>query len=201
VDRLKQSRIRCYQASGSLKTFAWDPWGSYFSDWVSGATSGAVTTFVVVAAVVGANQPAVVAMVLGLANLAAIGFATAARRYGNVKSAEDSNSWHAKPVRTAQNYDATVLVSSPVQAAVNTFAAFILFGLIPLITYLLAPKEIALCIVATASVLFAIGAIRGRYTLTSWWRSGLDALLLGMCAAALAFAVGHSLQPVIGAST
>jgi VIT1/CCC1 family predicted Fe2+/Mn2+ transporter len=140
-------------------------------------------------------------MVLGLANLAAIGFATAARRYSNVKSAQASNSWHAKPALRVQNYDGTALVTSPSQAAVNTFAAFILLGLIPLITYVLASREIAVCILATASVLFAIGAIKGRYTPTPWWRSGLDTLLLGMCAAALSFAVGHSLQLVIGASS
>jgi hypothetical protein len=172
-------------------------WGSHLSDWLFGATSGVITTVIVVAAVVGANQPVVVAMVLGLANLAAIGFATAARRYGNVKSA--SNSWRAKPAQRVQKYDATRLVSSPWQAAVNTFAAFILFGLIPFITYLLASREIAVCIVATASVLFAVGAFKGRYIPASWWRSGLDTVLLGMCAAALAFAVGHSLQLLIGA--
>ena len=193
--------MRRHQASRSLKTFAWDPGGTYIRDWIYGATSGVVTTFIVVAAVVGANQPMVVAVVLGLANLAAIGFATAARRYGNVKSAHASNSWHTKPARRVQIYDATGLVSSPWRAAVNTFAAFISCGLIPLITYLLASREIAVCIVATASVLFAIGAIKGRYTLTPWWRSGLDTLLLGMCAAALAFAVGRSLHLVIGASS
>jgi vacuolar iron transporter family protein len=201
VDRLKQSRMRPHRASRSFKTFTWDSWGNYVSDWVFGATSGVVTTFIVVAAIVGANQPVVVAMVLGLANLAAVGFATAARRYGNVKSAQVSNSWHAKRAQRVQNYDATGLVSSPSQAAVNTFAAFILFGLIPLITYLLASNEIAVCILATASALFAIGVIKGRYTPTPWWRSGLDTLLLGMCAAALAFAVGHSLQLAMSASS
>ena len=118
--------MRRHQASRSLKTFAWDPGGTYIRDWIYGATSGVVTTFIVVAAVVGANQPVVVAVVLGLANLAAIGFATAARRYGNVKSAHASNSWHTKPARRVQIYDATGFVSSPWRAAVNTFAAFIL---------------------------------------------------------------------------
>jgi VIT1/CCC1 family predicted Fe2+/Mn2+ transporter len=83
----------------------------------------------------------------------------------------------------------------------SRLAAFILFGLIPLITYILASDEIAVCVLATASVLFAIGAIKGHYTPTPWWRSGLDTLLLGMCAAALAFAVGGSLQLIIGASS
>jgi hypothetical protein len=131
-----------HQISRSFKTFTGDSWDNCVSDLVFGATTGVVTTFIGVAAIVGANQPVVMAMVLGLANLAAIGFATAARRYGNVKSGKASKSWHAKTAQRIQNHDASELVSSPSRTAVNTFAAFILFGLIPLITYLLAPNDI-----------------------------------------------------------
>ena len=37
---------------------------------------------------------------------------------------------------------------------------------------------------------FVIEAIKSRWSLTTWWRSGLGTFPIGMSAAALAFAVG-----------
>jgi VIT1/CCC1 family predicted Fe2+/Mn2+ transporter len=90
---------------------------------------------------------------------------------------------------------------SPTQAALNTFAAFILCGLVPLIAYLLAPTKLSVCVVATTSAFFAIGAVKSRYSLTAWWRSGLDTVFLGMGAGALAFAAGHTLRLLIDIPT
>jgi hypothetical protein len=91
----------------------------YLHDWMYGATNGTVTTFVIVAAVVGADLPLTVALVLGLANLFANGLAVAARRYLSTK-------------RSLDNY-----IRPPAQAALNTLGAFILCGLVPLGSYLL----------------------------------------------------------------
>lgn len=51
------------------------------SDWVLGAIDGAITTFAIVAGVVGASLSAGVVVVLGLANLFADGLSMAASRY------------------------------------------------------------------------------------------------------------------------
>ena len=176
--------------------------GSDLRDWTYGATNGAVTTFVIVAGVVGADLPTMVAPVLGLAILFANGFATAARRYTNTKLAHRSR---AKAVLaediTAKDYDLSRYMRSPTQAALNTFAAFILCGLVPLIAFLLAPTKLSVCVVATACAFFAIGAAKSRYSLTAWWRSGLDTVFLGMGAAALAYAAGHTLRLLIDIPT
>ena len=175
-------------------------------DWMYGATNGAITTFVIVAGVVGADLPTMVAPVLGLANLFANGVATAARRYTNTKLARDNyDRPHAKAVWaedvTAKDFDLSQSMRSPTQAALNTFAAFILCGLVPLIAYLLSPTKLGACVVATACVFFGIGAAKSRYSVTVWWRSGLDTVLLGLAAAALAYAAGHTLRLLIGVST
>jgi hypothetical protein len=44
--------------------------------------------------------------------------------------------------------------------------------------------------VSTAAVFFAIGSVKSLWSLTAWWRSGLETLAIGMAAAALAFAAG-----------
>jgi|SRR5271166_2584043 len=53
---------------------------SYLRDWIYGAIDGGVTTFAIVAGVVGANLPSSVVLLLGFANLVADGFAMAASK-------------------------------------------------------------------------------------------------------------------------
>lgn len=59
---------------------------SYLGDFVLGAVDGTVTTFAIVAGVVGAGQPNAVALVLGIANLLADGFSMAVGNYLSTKS-------------------------------------------------------------------------------------------------------------------
>ena len=59
---------------------------SYLGDFVLGAVDGTVTTFAIVAGVVGAAQPNAVALVLGIANLLADGFSMAVGNYLSTKS-------------------------------------------------------------------------------------------------------------------
>lgn len=62
---------------------------SYVSDWILGGIDGAVTTFAIVAGVVGAALEWHVIIILGLANLLADGFSMAASNYSAVKSDAD----------------------------------------------------------------------------------------------------------------
>lgn len=82
---------------------------------------------------------------------------------------------------------------SPTLAALNTFIAFVMCGLVPLATYL-SPGGLATCATATGVAFFGIGAIKSRWALAAWWRSGLETFFIGMAAAALAFAVGFSVR-------
>lgn len=63
-----------------------DPNPSYLRDWVYGGIDGAVTTFAIVAGVVGADLSARVILILGLANLLADGFSMAAGNYSGTKT-------------------------------------------------------------------------------------------------------------------
>jgi len=62
------------------------PRNNYLRDWIYGGIDGTVTTFAIVAGVVGANLSASVLIILGLANLIADGFAMAAGNYTGTKS-------------------------------------------------------------------------------------------------------------------
>ncbi len=62
---------------------------NYLRDWIYGGIDGAVTTFAIVAGVVGAELSVGVVLVLGLANLIADGFSMAAANYSGTKAEID----------------------------------------------------------------------------------------------------------------
>jgi VIT1/CCC1 family predicted Fe2+/Mn2+ transporter len=69
---------------------------SYLRDWVYGGIDGAVTTFAVVAGVIGAKLSPYIIMILGIANLFADGFSMAASNYLGTKSEEDEYKFYKK---------------------------------------------------------------------------------------------------------
>lgn len=72
---------------------------SYLRDWIYGGIDGAITTFAIVAGVVGANLSSGIVLVLGLANLLADGFSMAAANYSGTKSERDDYD-RAKAIET-----------------------------------------------------------------------------------------------------
>jgi vacuolar iron transporter family protein len=205
-----------------------------------------VTTFAIVAGVVGADLPGTVVLVLGLANLAADGFAMGAANYSGTKAeaddyerllaverkhialvpsgereeirqifarkgfsgvdlnrvvdvvTSDEDRW-AKTM-AVEEYGLSPTVRSPILAALNTSAAFMLCGLVPLVSYLMA-HGLAMCLSATGIVFFAIGALKSRWSLAGWVRSGIETLLIGMSAAGLAYGIGFALRAFVKVPT
>jgi VIT1/CCC1 family predicted Fe2+/Mn2+ transporter len=82
-------------------------------------------------------------------------------------------------------------VRSPWIAALSTFTAFLICGLVPLLPYLFgAVNSLLVSVALTGAVFFAIGSIKSRWSTSSWWYSGFITLLVGGMAASLAYAVG-----------
>jgi vacuolar iron transporter family protein len=89
-------------------------------------------------------------------------------------------------------------VRSAWMAALSTFTAFLICGLVPLLPYLFGATEHSFAISAalTGLIFFAIGSIKSRWSTSSWWHSGLTTLLVGGIAASLAYVVGVVLRTV-----
>jgi len=220
------------------------PRSNYLRDWIYGGIDGAVTTFAIIAGVVGADFSTTVILVLGFANLLADGFAMAASNFSGTKAerdlyarvlgieqkhialAPDGEREEIRQIFAAkgfagedlerivavitsdkalwaktmavEEYGLSANQRSPVLAAASTFTAFVVCGVVPLAAYLSGDGLIA-CIVATGATFFGVGAIKSRWSSAAWWRSGVETLLIGMSAAAVAFAVGFGLKLLIAA--
>jgi len=234
-----------HSEQGIRERLARGPRRNYLRDWIYGGIDGTVTTFAIVAGVVGAQLSANVLLLLGFANLLADGFAMAAGNYIGTRAEQDDYErvlsierrhialvpegereeirqiFAAKgfaggdleravavitadprlwaETMAAEEYGLSQTLRSPVLSALSTFAAFLVCGCVPLLTYLL-PGGLPLCVAATAATFFAVGAIKSLWSPTSWLRSGAEVLFIGMGAAALAFAVGFGLREYFGIS-
>ena len=82
-------------------------------------------------------------------------------------------------------------VRSPWIAAISTFTAFLVCGLVPLLPYLIGMEHsFAASTILTGIVFATIGSIKSRWSTTSWWHSGLTTFLVGAIAASLAYVAG-----------
>jgi len=88
---------------------------------------------------------------------------------------------------------------APLKAALYTFAAFVLFGSIPLIPFVLpVPASAASATLLTMLAFFAIGSLRARWSQRHWISCGLETTAIGTVAAAIAYLAGHGLQTWLG---
>lgn len=98
----------------------------------------------------------------------------------------------------------TVEGASPWRAAITTFAAFALIGLLPLLPFLfrlLMPgiefNPFFVSAGLTGAAFFIVGAFKSRFVGERWFAAGFETLLVGSIAAALAFAAGAFLRNII----
>ncbi|MBI4015052.1 MAG: VIT1/CCC1 transporter family protein [Candidatus Aenigmarchaeota archaeon] len=110
----------------------------------------------------------------------------------------------AVDVLMAEKHGVVESVISPTKNALYTFASFVVFGFLPLLTYvanMLVPgifdDAFAAATLLTAATLFALGAMKVFITSRSWLASGIEMLIVGGVAAASAYAIGYWLASVV----
>lgn len=82
-------------------------------------------------------------------------------------------------------------IRNPIAAALATFSAFVICGLVPLLPFLVTlPNAFATSVAMTGVAFFLVGSARTRWLLLPWWRAGLETLGIGAGAAVLAYAAG-----------
>jgi len=162
----------------------------YLKDLVYGANDGIITTFAVVSGVAGAQLEPRIVLILGFANLLADGFSMGASNFLSILSDE--------PVREASGRK--VEEPFPARHSVATFVAFVIAGVVPLLSYVITMyfDPFVIAVILTLATLFAVGSARSLVTRVSWWRSGLEMLVMGSLAAAVAYGVGAFVEGITG---
>jgi len=79
---------------------------------------------------------------------------------------------------------------NPSKAALATFGAFLAAGAVPLFPFVIGLNDaFFVSIIATGITFFLIGALKARWSLAAWWKSGLETLAIGATAATIAYLV------------
>jgi len=159
----------------------------YMKDLVYGANDGVITTFAIVAGVTGAQLPARVVLILGMANLLADGFSMGASNFLAIRADE--------AVRRSDGHG--ILEPFPVRHGLVTFAAFVVAGSVPLLSYVIDVGDSAfkVAVVLTVLSLVGVGVTRASVTDEPWWQSALEVVGVGVAAAAVSFGVGALVAP------
>jgi VIT1/CCC1 family predicted Fe2+/Mn2+ transporter len=162
----------------------------FLPQFVYGGIDGIITTFAIVAGVVGAQLSATVILILGFANLLADGFSMAVSSYLSSESEYELDGEDGKQTKQVALYNAFA-----------TFIAFVLMGLFPLGPFVLSSflvlsqtLTIALSGFATLLAFVLVGAGKAYVTDKPLIRAILETVLIGGVAAAIAFSVGYLLR-------
>jgi VIT1/CCC1 family predicted Fe2+/Mn2+ transporter len=160
----------------------------YLPEFVYGGMDGAVTTMAIISGAVGASLSSAIILIMGFANLIADGFSMAVANYFSTKSESEltkTNNYSKKPIKTG----------------IATFISFILIGLIPLLSFILAffipwieERKFLISIILTGTALMTVGFVKGSILEKNKFKSSIESLAIGGIAAFLAYLVGYSLR-------
>jgi len=165
----------------------------YIRDLVYGANDGLITTFAVVAGVVGGGLSARALLIVGAANLVADGLSMGVGNYLSIRSHESALAAQDRPEEEA----------NPARHGLATLAAFVVAGAVPLAPFALGATPDAgfvWSVALTFGMLFTVGALRGLVTVERWWIGGLEMLLLGLAVALAAYGSGHVASRLVAGS-
>jgi len=95
----------------------------------------------------------------------------------------------------AEEYGLPREIRSSWLAACSTFGSFLVCGLAPLLPFIFhVDHAFTIASILTGAVFFAIGSVKSLWSISGWGRSGLETLLVGAVAAALAYGAGVLLK-------
>ncbi len=155
----------------------------YIKSLIYGGMDGLITTFAIVISSVSANLNYKIVLGLGFANLLADGFSMAFGDYISSKAENESNKIKDK---------------EPIKNSIVTFLSFALFGLFPILIYIITnlfiiEKELKIVVITLLTILSIsfLGYIKGSIAEINKLKSALELGLLGGIVAFLSYFVGN----------
>lgn len=164
---------------------------------VLGANDGIVSTSSVVMGVAGAGANARAIFTAGIAALVAGALSMAVGEYVSVSSQRDAEKVNAKKGQPVEHDDDEEF-TSPTQAAVASFIAFTVGGLVPFLAIIFAPEPTRIPVTVLAVVIALL--VTGFGSATIGGASRLRAMTRVMIGGLLAMAITYFVGALFGAS-
>ncbi len=194
------------------------------ADVILGGQDGLVNVLGLTMGVASAGAQAQLVVVAGLAGMMAESISMGAVAYTSTKAAMDYETMRAdeagmgraeveKTIKTLQkrlpkekiafvrsrllmHYDDEAGATKPVSKAVSVGLATLAGSMVPLVPYfVLQPSQaIPASIILSGAVLFGTGALKAKWTVGDWKRSGLEILIVGGLATAAGYVLGIMLH-------
>jgi vacuolar iron transporter family protein len=177
--------------------------GTYIKSIVYGGVDGTITTFAVVSSVVGASLPPYIILILGFANLLADGVSMAAGDFLSTRAEYAyEKGQHGGEDRAYEEHEYR---RTPLKSASATLFSFLFFGVIPLVTFLIAPvipfveeRSFFFAALLVGLTLALLGFLKSRIVKRNAIRSMLETVAVGGFASLIAYGVGFFLSRIVG---
>lgn len=159
----------------------------YLEDIIYGANYGIITTFTIISGVEGASLSPMVVIILGFVNLFADGISMGASRYLSIRAGA-----------AVHNQNRGIL--EPMSHAMCTFLSFLVFGFLPLISFLILKIDkyrFEVSIMVTILALFFVGSMRVFISKKHWFIGGIEMLLIGGSVSFIAYGVGFFIRGLL----
>lgn len=157
---------------------------------IYGGTDGIITMFNIVSGVKGANLPYYIVFFIGIASLLGDALSMGVSSFLSTKAELDYK-------RLKNNNK--IRDNSSINGLV-TFISFILFGAIPLLTYLISTKftnnNYFNTVISTTVALFLLGSTQSHFTNKKWYQTGSTVTIYGLSAAFLSFLIARIISNI-----
>lgn len=163
------------------------PWAAKLHDIILGGQDGLVNVLGIVLGVAAATASTRIVLISGLAATFAESISMGAVAYTSTKAAKEYYLGLAR--RVPREYE------DPLASGMVVGFSAIAGSLVPLLPFFFLPvtASVWLSLIICTLSLFMVGAVKAKVTVGTWWRSGVELMLIGMAAALAGYAIGHFL--------
>ena len=168
---------------------------------IYGGIDGIITIFNLISGIEGAKMKSKIILILGLGTLIADATSMGFGDYLSI-DAESKYRNNKKVNNKVNNKDINEdIEEKPIVNGLITFTSFIIFGMIPLASYILFNKfskngSYLKTYISTIMSLFLLGSIQSRFTHIPWYESGTYTSLYGMLASIISYYVAHLMSNI-----
>jgi len=167
-----------------------DDVGKNIREVIFGVEDGAIGNLGLVVGMAQALAPNTLILLAGVATMFAQAISMFAGNYLSIKSEKEYFEVKRKERAYGKEYSRH---KNPLISSLVMGVAVIVGAAIPLLAFLIweSKQGILPAVVITLVGLFALGAVKTRYTLRNWFRSGMEVLVVGFVAAVVGYFIGN----------